>query len=44
MNYGHNPDKLKSALIDYIERDGITHTLDMYSDRQARLHRALPAT
>jgi diaminobutyrate-2-oxoglutarate transaminase len=32
MNYGHNPDKLKVALIDYISRDGITHTLDMYSE------------
>ncbi len=31
MNYGHNPDKLKTALIDYLQRDGITHTLDMYS-------------
>jgi diaminobutyrate-2-oxoglutarate transaminase len=31
MNYGHNPDKLKAALIDYLQRDGITHTLDMYS-------------
>ncbi|HRP94766.1 MAG TPA: diaminobutyrate--2-oxoglutarate transaminase [Rhodocyclaceae bacterium] len=31
LNYGHNPDKLKQALIGYIERNGITHTLDMYS-------------
>ncbi len=31
MNYGHNPDKLKTALIDYLQRDGITHTLDMYT-------------
>ncbi len=31
LNYGHNPDRLKSALIDYLMRDGITHTLDMYS-------------
>ena len=31
MNYGHNPDKLKAALIEYLQRDGITHTLDMYS-------------
>ncbi len=31
MNYGHNPDALKTALIDYLQNDGITHTLDMYS-------------
>jgi diaminobutyrate-2-oxoglutarate transaminase len=31
LNYGHNPDRIKSALIDYLTRDGITHTLDMYS-------------
>lgn len=31
MNYGHNPDELKAALIEYLQRDGITHTLDMYS-------------
>lgn len=32
LNYGHNPDKLKQALLDYLLRDGITHTLDMYSE------------
>lgn len=40
MNYGHNPDKLKEALIDYLSRDGITHTLDMYSEaKQAFIER-----
>jgi diaminobutyrate-2-oxoglutarate transaminase len=29
LNYGHNNPILKRALIDYIERDGITHGLDM---------------
>ncbi|GAC79796.1 MULTISPECIES: diaminobutyrate--2-oxoglutarate transaminase [Gordonia] len=29
LNYGHNNPLLKSALLDYIERDGITHALDM---------------
>lgn len=29
LNYGHNPPVLKRALIDYLERDGITHSLDM---------------
>ncbi|HRP75727.1 MAG TPA: diaminobutyrate--2-oxoglutarate transaminase [Rhodocyclaceae bacterium] len=36
LNYGHNPDRLKEALIAYLERDGITHTLDMYSDAKRR--------
>ncbi|MER6011754.1 diaminobutyrate--2-oxoglutarate transaminase [Streptomyces bluensis] len=29
LNYGHNNPVLKRALIDYVERDGITHGLDM---------------
>ncbi|MDG9704649.1 diaminobutyrate--2-oxoglutarate transaminase [Streptomyces sp. DH37] len=29
LNYGHNPPVLKRALLDYLERDGITHGLDM---------------
>ena len=28
-NYGHNPDPLKRALLDYIGRDGINNSLDM---------------
>lgn len=31
LSYGHNPEPLKQALISYLLRDGITHTLDMYS-------------
>lgn len=29
LNYGHNPPVLKRALLDYLERDGVTHSLDM---------------
>ncbi|NUU23208.1 MAG: diaminobutyrate--2-oxoglutarate transaminase [Streptomycetaceae bacterium] len=29
LNYGHNNPRLKRALLDYLERDGITHALDM---------------
>jgi diaminobutyrate-2-oxoglutarate transaminase len=29
LNYGHNNPVLKRAVIDYLERDGITHSLDM---------------
>lgn len=31
LNYGHNNPVLKQALIDYIQRDGITHGLDMHT-------------
>jgi diaminobutyrate-2-oxoglutarate transaminase len=31
LNYGHNNPALKQALIDYIQRDGVTHSLDMYT-------------
>nr|WP_112179526.1 MULTISPECIES: diaminobutyrate--2-oxoglutarate transaminase [Paraliobacillus] len=31
LNYGHNNDKMKKKLIEYIESDGITHSLDMAS-------------
>lgn len=36
LNYGHNPEVLKKALVDYIAADGLTHSLDMYSDSKAR--------
>ncbi|MFI5980573.1 diaminobutyrate--2-oxoglutarate transaminase [Streptomyces sp. NPDC051555] len=29
LNYGHNNPVFKRALLDYLERDGITHALDM---------------
>jgi diaminobutyrate-2-oxoglutarate transaminase len=31
LNYGHNNPALKQALIDYIARDGVTHSLDMFT-------------
>ena len=31
LNYGHNPEAIKQRLIDYLQRDGITHGLDMYT-------------
>ncbi|MBB3663393.1 MULTISPECIES: diaminobutyrate--2-oxoglutarate transaminase [Prauserella salsuginis group] len=31
LNYGHNNPALKEALIDYISRDGVTHSLDMFT-------------
>lgn len=32
LNYGHNHPVLKEALADYIEADGLTHSLDMETD------------
>ena len=32
LNYGHNHPDLKAALLDYIESDGVTHSLDMETD------------
>lgn len=31
LNYGHNNPRLKRALMDYLDRDGVVHTLDMAS-------------
>lgn len=31
LNYGHNPATLKNALLTYLARDGVTHSLDMFS-------------
>ncbi|MBF9002823.1 MULTISPECIES: diaminobutyrate--2-oxoglutarate transaminase [Vibrio] len=36
LNYGHNNDILKQALLEYIEQDGLTHGLDMHSDAKAQ--------
>lgn len=31
MNYGHNNPLLKHSLVDYIQNDGITHSLDLHT-------------
>jgi diaminobutyrate-2-oxoglutarate transaminase len=31
LNYGHNNPMIKKAVIDYLERDGIIHALDMWT-------------
>lgn len=36
LNYGHNHPILKKALIEYLENDGLTHGLDMYSEAKER--------
>ncbi len=32
LNYGHNNDFIKRRLIDYLESDGISHALDMFTE------------
>ena len=36
LNYGHNPDVLMDALVDYVRRDGIVHGLDMATEAKER--------
>jgi len=32
LNFGHNNPKMKKAIISFIERDGVAHSLDMFTD------------
>ncbi len=32
LNFGHNNPKMKDALVEFIQRDGVAHSLDMYTD------------
>ncbi|SDG00119.1 diaminobutyrate aminotransferase apoenzyme [Limimonas halophila] len=36
LNYGHNNALLKRALIDYLEGDNVTHSLDLVTEARAR--------
>ncbi len=31
LNYGHNPDRIKEKLLEYLQSDGVMHALDMYT-------------
>jgi diaminobutyrate-2-oxoglutarate transaminase len=35
LNYGHNNPALKGALLDYLARDGVVHSLDMHTSAKA---------
>ena len=35
LNYGHNHDLIKAALVDYILNDGLTHGLDLHTTAKA---------
>lgn len=36
LNYGHNNDLMKQPLLDYIQSDGVTHGLDMFTDAKEK--------
>lgn len=36
LNYGHNPERMKQAMIRYLSEDGVTHSLDMATEAKAR--------
>ena len=40
LSYGHNNPLMKKALIDYISRDGITHSLDLHTSAKKRFPRS----
>lgn len=44
LNYGHNHPVLKAALLDYIESDGIAHSLDLHTDAKAEFLTELEQT
>ncbi|MBO9577145.1 MAG: diaminobutyrate--2-oxoglutarate transaminase [Microbacteriaceae bacterium] len=44
LNYGHNNPAFKSAIIEYLERDGIVHGLDMATEAKAAFIEAFQDT
>jgi diaminobutyrate-2-oxoglutarate transaminase len=36
LNFGHNNERMKRALIEYLESDGVSHSLDMATDAKRR--------
>ena len=35
VNYGHNNDYIKNSVIEYLQNDGIVHSLDMFAESKA---------
>ena len=35
LNYGHNNDEIKAAVIDYLMGDNVSHAMDMYTEAKA---------
>jgi diaminobutyrate-2-oxoglutarate transaminase len=43
LNYGHNPPSMVRAIIDYLEADGIVHSLDLWTSAKQRFLEAFEA-
>jgi len=41
LSYGHNPPRIKEALLRYLRADGVTHSLDMHTTAKRALLEAL---
>jgi hypothetical protein len=39
LNYGHNPPRLKEAIIGYLRHDGVVTSLDLHTEAKARFVR-----
>ncbi len=44
LNFGHNNERIKQALIDYLQADGVVHSLDMYTEAKERFLEAFERT
>ncbi len=44
LNFGHNNPKMKQAMIDYLQRDGVTHSLDMHTTAKREFMQAFVDT
>lgn len=44
LNFGHNNPNMKKAIIDYLESDGVTHSLDMYTSAKREFVKAFAET
>ncbi len=44
LNFGHNNPNMKKAIIDYIESDGVAHSLDMYTSAKREFVKAFAET
>jgi diaminobutyrate-2-oxoglutarate transaminase len=41
LNYGHNPPAISQAVIEYLQRNGITHSLDLHTSAKASFLKTL---
>ena len=44
LNFGHNNPNMKQAMIDYLQRDGVTHSLDMHTTAKREFIEAFVST